>query len=195
MAGHLGYIAHGFREGERCQDIDPRPRIGLETHLLEAKHRAEVTPTCRAHLHPILRLHLKHVLLVYPSPLRKLSSRLVNSIGKMNFVEGLAPHFLQSLEVLQRHRLLVDGLGDAVDPLERLGEALSPQQLGFAITFSAQDVGLLVALGPQDGSLLLAVGDVDRRFTLTGRIQSRPPAAHARRSSGGSWRPGHPWEG
>ena len=60
---------------------------------------------------------------------------------------------LQRLEVLQRHRLLVDPRRRVEDPRQRLAEALGPQ-----------DGRLALALGLEDLGLLLALGDVDRRL-------------------------------
>ena len=58
---------------------------------------------------------------------------------------------LERLEVLERHRLLVDLRRGREDPLQRLAEALG-----------AEDRGLPLALGLEDLGLLLALGDVDR---------------------------------
>ena len=77
----------------------------------------------------------------------------------MYLVDGLSTERLERLEVLERHRLLVDLGGRRVDPLERQGEALG-----------AQDRGLAVALGAQDLGLLGALGDVDRRLSAALRL-------------------------
>src|SRR5205823_12190815 len=74
---------------------------------------------------------------------------------------------LERLEVLERHRLLVDRGRRPIDPGERLTEALGPE-----------DRRLPLALGLEDLRLLLAFGDVDR--SLTGALRfgdDRAPGA------------------
>jgi hypothetical protein len=65
---------------------------------------------------------------------------------------------LEGLEVLEGHRLLVDALGGREDLLERLGEALGPEDGGLPIALGLEDLGLLGALGDVDGRLPGALG-------------------------------------
>ena len=70
---------------------------------------------------------------------------------------------LEGLEVLQRHRLLVDPLRGPVDPLQRHAEALGPQDRRLALALGLEDLGLLLALGHVDRRLPGALGLGDHR--------------------------------
>ena len=67
----------------------------------------------------------------------------------MYLVAGCAER-LERLEVLERHRLLVDVAGGAEDALQRLAEALGLEDRRLALALGAQDRGLLLALGDVD---------------------------------------------
>src|SRR5256714_10305791 len=68
---------------------------------------------------------------------------------------------LEGLEVLERHRLLVDPGGRLEDPGQRLAEALGPQDGRLAVAFGLQDLGLLLALGDIDRRLASSLGFSD----------------------------------
>jgi hypothetical protein len=59
---------------------------------------------------------------------------------------------LERLEVLQRHRLLVDSRRGVEDPGQGLAEALRPEDRRLALTLGLEDLRLLLALGVVDRS-------------------------------------------
>ena len=89
-----------------------------------------------------------------------------SSIGTIHFVRVAGGEGLERLEVLERHRLVVDPLRRAEDRLQRVAEALGAQDLRLALALGAEDVALLVALGDVDRGLAraLRLGDMARRL-------------------------------
>ena len=86
------------------------------------------------------------------------ASASATSIGRTIFVASEAADLLERVEVLEPHRVRVDGLRDLEDLREREREALGAEDRRLPVALGRQDLGLLVALGDRDGRLLCALG-------------------------------------
>jgi hypothetical protein len=79
----IGFQSHHIRKGEHAHQVQQRPGIQRKTDFLQVPQLAQVAPAGW--------LNRYRFGTYFSIPLRKLPSMLLNSIGKIYFVDGEAP--------------------------------------------------------------------------------------------------------
>lgn len=82
-AGKVGFQSHNIWKGEHADQIPERPGIQWKANLLQVAQLVQVTPGGLLNVEELLRY--------FSDPLIKLLSMLLNSIGKINFVDADVP--------------------------------------------------------------------------------------------------------
>ncbi len=79
----IGFQSDHIRKGEHAHQVQQRPGIQWKTDFLQVPQLVQVTPAGR--------LNRYRLRTYFSNPLRKLPSMLLNSMGKIYFVDGEAP--------------------------------------------------------------------------------------------------------
>lgn len=91
LISHFSFDPDCLREGQRGKHINPRPSITLETNPLKIQQPPEIAP-CSDFQRDLRRLnYMLYETNDYSFLPMKFSSKLVNSMGNMNFVAGPVP--------------------------------------------------------------------------------------------------------